>query len=88
MPEAWSRAAGYLQRFGLAERVDEPCGSYSNPVNPEVYWRKATASGVSWGSRQASARSSASMSLAAQLSPGNCGTGSSPPERARGWPTS
>jgi ABC-2 type transport system ATP-binding protein len=35
-PQAWSRAEGYLRRFGLAGREDEPCGSYSKGMRQKL----------------------------------------------------
>ncbi|HXX29681.1 MAG TPA: ABC transporter ATP-binding protein [Myxococcaceae bacterium] len=34
--QAWSRARGYLRRFGLAGREDEPCGSYSKGMRQKL----------------------------------------------------
>jgi ABC-2 type transport system ATP-binding protein len=34
--EAWTRAAGYLARFGLAGREDDPCGSYSKGMRQKL----------------------------------------------------
>jgi ABC-2 type transport system ATP-binding protein len=33
---AWERARGYLARFGLAGREDEPCGSYSKGMRQKL----------------------------------------------------
>jgi ABC-2 type transport system ATP-binding protein len=33
---AWTRAMGYLARFGLAGREDEPCGSYSKGMRQKL----------------------------------------------------
>ena len=35
-PSAWARAQGYLQRFGLQGREDEPCGSYSKGMRQKL----------------------------------------------------
>jgi ABC-2 type transport system ATP-binding protein len=35
-PSAWARAEGYLQRFGLLGREDEPCGSYSKGMRQKL----------------------------------------------------
>lgn len=34
--KAWSRARAYLERFGLAGREDEPCGSYSKGMRQKL----------------------------------------------------
>jgi len=34
--KAWARAQGYLERFGLAGREDEPCGSYSKGMRQKL----------------------------------------------------
>jgi len=34
--EAWARALGYLDRFGLKGREDEPCGSYSKGMRQKL----------------------------------------------------
>jgi ABC-2 type transport system ATP-binding protein len=33
---AWPRAMGYLERFGLAERVNEPCGGFSKGMRQKL----------------------------------------------------
>ena len=34
--DAWKRALGYLERFGLAERVDEPVGGFSKGMRQKL----------------------------------------------------
>jgi ABC-2 type transport system ATP-binding protein len=34
--KAWARASGYLERFGLLGREDEPCGSYSKGMRQKL----------------------------------------------------